>query len=51
MTGLDDHDIVFVRYVGQAKDRHCLPYFIAVDASTHSVGKHVPLVKPRQGTQ
>lgn len=42
MTGLDDSDIVFVRYVGQAKDRHCLPYFIAVDSSTHSVGK--PLV-------
>lgn len=39
MTGLDDRDIVFVRYVGQAQDRHCLPYFIAVDSSTESVGK------------
>ena len=39
MTGLDDHDIIFVRYVGQAKDRACLPYFIAVDSSTESVGE------------
>ena len=38
MTGLDDRDIVFVRYVNEAKDRHCLPYFIAVDKSTSSVG-------------
>lgn len=40
MSGLDDRDLVFVRYVGQAKDRSCLPYFIAVDRSTESVGKH-----------
>lgn len=39
MTGLEDHDIVFVRYVGAALDRNCLPYFIAVDRSTESIGK------------
>ena len=39
MTGLDDGDIVFVRYVNEAKDKHCLPYLIAVDKSTTSVGK------------
>ena len=47
MTGLDDRDIVFVRYVGQAKDRRCLPYFIAVDRSTHSVGKLVIIPEAR----
>ena len=39
MTGLEDHDIVFVRYVGAALDHKCLPYFIAVDRSTESIGR------------
>jgi len=46
MTGLDDRDIVFIRYVGQAKDRNCLPYFIAVDESTKSVGQSSPPPTP-----
>ena len=44
MTGLEDHDIVFVRYEKSAKDRHCLPYFIAVDKSTHSIGECPPML-------
>ena len=48
MTGLDDRDIVFVRYVGQAKDRNCLPYFIAVDESTKSVGVYTSSFLPHQ---
>ena len=39
MSGLDDRDIVFVRYVNEAKDNCCLPYLIAVDKTTTSVGK------------
>ena len=39
MSGLDDRDIVFVRYVNEAKDNCCLPYLIAVDKTTTSVGE------------
>lgn len=43
MTGLSDRDIVFVRYVNEAKNKHCLPYLIAVDKSTTSVGEALVL--------
>ena len=36
ITGLDDKDIVFVRFEGEGGP-HCLPYFIGLDHEKESV--------------
>lgn len=39
MSGIKEKDLAFVRFVGGAHSQHCLPYFIAVDHATNSVGE------------
>ena len=39
MTGLPDRAIVFVRFEGEARNKQCLPYFIAVDERSKAVGE------------
>lgn len=39
MTGLPNHDVVFVRFQNEAISHQCLPYFIAIDEHSNSVGK------------
>ena len=42
MTGLPNHDVVFVRFQNEAISNQCLPYFIAIDEHSNSVGKTFP---------
>eukprot|EP00891_Asterochloris_glomerata_P009487 jgi/Astpho2/9487/fgenesh1_pg.00145_%23_78_t len=37
MTGLPDRAVVFVRFEGEARNKQCLPYFIAVDERSKAV--------------
>ena len=39
MTGLPDRAVVFVRFEGEARNKQCLPYFIAVDERSKAVGE------------
>ena len=39
MTALPDRDVVFVRFQNEASSHSCLPYFIAIDEHSHSVGQ------------
>ena len=39
MTGLPDRAVVFVRFEGEARNKQCLPYFIAVDEHSKAVGE------------
>ena len=42
MTGLPNHDVVFVRFQNEAISNQCLPYFIAIDEHSNSVGETFP---------
>lgn len=39
MTALPNRDVVFVRFQNEASSHSCLPYFIAIDEHSHSVGQ------------
>ena len=39
MTGLPDRAVVFVRFEGEARNKQCLPYFIAADERSKAVGE------------
>ena len=40
MTALPNRDVVFVRFQNEGSSHSCLPYFIAIDEHSHSVGEH-----------
>ena len=45
MAGLKERDLLFVRYEKASQvDKNCLPYFIALDHDTKSVG--APCLQP-----
>ncbi len=39
MTALPDRDVVFVRFQNEGTSHSCLPYFIAIDEHSNSVGQ------------
>lgn len=39
MTALPDRDVVFVRFQNEGSSHSCLPYFIAIDEHSKSVGQ------------
>jgi len=39
MTALPDRDVVFVRFQNEGTSHSCLPYFIAIDEHSKSVGQ------------
>ena len=39
MTALPDRDVVFVRFQNEGTTHSCLPYFIAIDEHSNSVGQ------------
>lgn len=45
ITGLPEQDVLFVRFEADVSGRPCLPYFIALDRATQSVGALQPMLK------
>lgn len=41
ITDIPEEDIVFVRFEADVMSKPCLPYFIALDRKTESVGKKI----------
>jgi len=42
ITGLPEQDVLFVRFEADVSGRACLPYFIALDRTTRSIGAAAP---------
>ena len=51
MTGLPNHDVVFVRFQNEAISNQCLPYFIAIDEHSNSVGETLSTTNLPTSTQ